>query len=167
MTARVKLHQIIRAGRSHTNVCVHGEKVRNPEKPWCKDYFRGLGFFYVLKAHNLLCTVLGSTLNYSNFGCVKGWGLSLTAKILLKDIFLQQPFSRLGTTNNMSFRSEHDLAEPGWSGSCSDTFKNTTTYWPEEDGDRGTDFRGRKNPGVWTAAIQMLWNEYKYNNYMT
>lgn len=34
------------------------------------------------------------------------------------------------------------------SGSCSETFKNTTKHWPEEDGDRGTDFRGGENPGV-------------------
>lgn len=27
-------------------------------------------------------------------------------------------------------------------------FKNTTTHWPEEDGDRGTDYRGGKNPFV-------------------
>lgn len=27
-------------------------------------------------------------------------------------------------------------------------FKNTTTRWPEEDGDRGTDYRGGKNPFV-------------------
>lgn len=53
------------------------------------------------------------------------------------------------------------------SGSCSETFKNTTAHWPEEGEDRSTDFRGGGEPRRLTAAIQMLWNEYKYNNYMT
>lgn len=55
-----------------------------------------------------------------------------------------------------------------WSGSCSETFKkHTTTQWPEEDGDRGTDFQREEEPRCLTAAIQMLWNEYKYDNYVT
>ena len=66
MTARVKLHQIISllAGRSHTNVCVHGEKVRTEiqRSPDTRIILEGRDFFYVLKAHNLLSIVLGSTL---------------------------------------------------------------------------------------------------------
>lgn len=53
-----------------------------------------------------------------------------------------------------------------WSGSCSETSNQHYTSTRGGAGDRGADLRGR-NPGVLTAAVQMLWNEHKYNNYMT
>lgn len=124
-------------------------------------------FFILVKMYNLLWSVLGPASTSLALGTSEVWPQRFYSRIFFHgQIFL----GSFWTTDSTEFKSvsKHFLSMSSVRQLQWNFKKHTTTNWPEEDGDkRHTDFRGRKNPDVLTAAIRMLWNEYKYDNYMT